>query len=176
MIDYEMRMTILEYRLWNSRTNSGGLSYLRLLLRLHQLPVNTSHHADVCFRKFSDKVAHCTTLNEPNILGSHTYALFNTYTSTAAALYKEKYQIVAAFAVEDNIKQKVYTQEGKISRLYGWGTHESPKRVFDAVLFTNEFKFIEPRLTYGTIAGRLKKRENPFVEEAYQRVALDQQN
>ncbi|XP_052196932.1 uncharacterized protein LOC127804178 isoform X1 [Diospyros lotus] len=38
----------------------------------------------------------------------------------------------------------------------------------------NQFKFIEPRLTYGTIGGRFKKGENPFVEEAYQRVALDQ--
>ncbi|KAF6156409.1 hypothetical protein GIB67_034139, partial [Kingdonia uniflora] len=38
----------------------------------------------------------------------------------------------------------------------------------------DQFKFIEPRLTYGTIGGRFKKGENPFVEEAYQRVALDQ--
>ena len=37
-----------------------------------------------------------------------------------------------------------------------------------------QFKFVEPRLTYGTIGGRFKKGENPFVEEAYQRVALDQ--
>ncbi|MFS8032184.1 putative beta-1,4-mannosyl-glycoprotein 4-beta-N-acetylglucosaminyltransferase [Helianthus anomalus] len=36
------------------------------------------------------------------------------------------------------------------------------------------FDFAEPRLTYGTIGGRFKKGENPFVEEAYQRVALDQ--
>ncbi|XP_076885124.1 uncharacterized protein LOC143534546 [Bidens hawaiensis] len=34
-------------------------------------------------------------------------------------------------------------------------------------------EFVEPRLTYGTIGGRFKKGENPFVEEAYQRVALD---
>ncbi|KAJ7970759.1 Beta-1,4-mannosyl-glycoprotein 4-beta-N-acetylglucosaminyltransferase [Quillaja saponaria] len=100
--------------------------------------------------------------------------------------------------------------------LHGWGIRESPRRVFDAVLFSNEldilairwnelypyvtqfvllesnstftglqkplvfssnrenFKFIEPRLTYGVIGGRFKKGENPFVEEAYQRVALDQ--
>ncbi|KAL9691004.1 hypothetical protein QQ045_011421 [Rhodiola kirilowii] len=38
----------------------------------------------------------------------------------------------------------------------------------------NKFDFIEERLTYGTIAGRARKGENPFVEEAYQRVALDQ--
>jgi beta-1,4-mannosyl-glycoprotein beta-1,4-N-acetylglucosaminyltransferase len=38
----------------------------------------------------------------------------------------------------------------------------------------DQFKFVEPRLTYGTIGGRFKKGENPFVEEAYQRVALDQ--
>ncbi|KAJ9683352.1 hypothetical protein PVL29_019083 [Vitis rotundifolia] len=103
-----------------------------------------------------------------------------------------------------------------LCRLHGWGIRESPRRVFDAVLFSNEvdiltirwkelypyvtqvvllesnstftglpkpllfsknrdkFKFIEPRLTYGTIGGRFKKGENPFVEEAYQRVALDQ--
>ncbi|KAF6165508.1 hypothetical protein GIB67_015831 [Kingdonia uniflora] len=60
--------------------------------------------------------------------------------------YSKVLVIVAAFAVEDNIKQKVYTQEGKISRLYGWGTHESPKRVFDAVLFTNEVTEISSSL------------------------------
>ncbi|KAK7318657.1 hypothetical protein RJT34_03362 [Clitoria ternatea] len=37
-----------------------------------------------------------------------------------------------------------------------------------------QFRFAESRLTYGTIGGRFKKGENPFVEEAYQRVALDQ--
>ncbi|XP_016162326.1 beta-1,4-mannosyl-glycoprotein 4-beta-N-acetylglucosaminyltransferase-like isoform X1 [Arachis ipaensis] len=103
-----------------------------------------------------------------------------------------------------------------LCKLHGWGIRESPRRVFDAVLFSNEidmltirwnemypyitqfvllesnstftglmkplvfarnrskFKFVEPRLTYGVIGGRFKKRENPFVEEAYQRVALDQ--
>jgi beta-1,4-mannosyl-glycoprotein beta-1,4-N-acetylglucosaminyltransferase len=103
-----------------------------------------------------------------------------------------------------------------LCRLHGWGVREYPRRVYDAVLFSNEleiltlrwkelypyvaefvilesnstftglpkplvfkrnreqFKFIEPRLTYGTIGGRFKKGENPFVEEAYQRVALDQ--
>ncbi|KAD7478694.1 hypothetical protein E3N88_01830 [Mikania micrantha] len=35
------------------------------------------------------------------------------------------------------------------------------------------FDFVEPHLTYGTIGGRFKKGENPFIEEAYQRVALD---
>ncbi|KAF6142726.1 hypothetical protein GIB67_018437 [Kingdonia uniflora] len=64
--------------------------------------------------------------------------------------------IVAAFAVEDNIKQKVYTQEGKISRLYGWGTHESPKRVFDAVLFTNEVTEISSSLlSHDSLMGLL---------------------
>ncbi|KAK9675529.1 hypothetical protein RND81_11G013000 [Saponaria officinalis] len=38
----------------------------------------------------------------------------------------------------------------------------------------DKFKFVEPRLTYGMIGGRFKTGENPFVEEAYQRVALDQ--
>ncbi|WCJ21168.1 beta-1 4-N-acetylglucosaminyltransferase family protein [Euphorbia peplus] len=103
-----------------------------------------------------------------------------------------------------------------LCKLHGWGIRESPRRVFDAVLFSNEvdiltirwnelypyitqfvllesnstftglpkslrfarnrdrFKFVEPRLTYGTIGGRFRKGENPFVEEAYQRVALDQ--
>ncbi|XVF14022.1 hypothetical protein REPUB_Repub09cG0020500 [Reevesia pubescens] len=100
--------------------------------------------------------------------------------------------------------------------LHGWKIRESPRRIFDAVLFSNEidiltlrwnelypyitqfvvlesnstftglpkplffarnrqqFKFIEPRLTYGMVGGRFRKGENPFVEEAYQRVALDQ--
>jgi beta-1,4-mannosyl-glycoprotein beta-1,4-N-acetylglucosaminyltransferase len=100
--------------------------------------------------------------------------------------------------------------------LHGWKHRESPRRVFDAVLFSNEvdmltirwkelypyitqfvilesnstftglpkplvfngnrakFEFAEPRLSYGNIAGRFKKGENPFVEEAYQRIALDQ--
>ncbi|KAI4375348.1 hypothetical protein MLD38_013230 [Melastoma candidum] len=103
-----------------------------------------------------------------------------------------------------------------LCKLHGWKTREFPRRVFDAVLFSNEvdiltirwkelypyitqfvllesnstfsgirkklvfaenrekFKFIEQRLTYGVIGGRFKKGENPFVEEAYQRVALDQ--
>ncbi|KAK2661653.1 hypothetical protein Ddye_000227 [Dipteronia dyeriana] len=103
-----------------------------------------------------------------------------------------------------------------LCKLHGWGVRESPRRVFDAVLFSNEvdiltlrwkelypyitqfvvlesnstftglpkplifasnrdkFKFVEPRLTYGMIGGRFKRGENPFVEEAYQRVALDQ--
>ncbi|KAJ7945446.1 Beta-1,4-mannosyl-glycoprotein 4-beta-N-acetylglucosaminyltransferase [Quillaja saponaria] len=103
-----------------------------------------------------------------------------------------------------------------LCKLHGWGIREYPRRVYDAVLFSNEieiltlrwkelypyitqfvllesnstftglpkplvfgsnrdkFKFIEPRLTYGKIGGRFKKGENPFIEEAYQRVALDQ--
>ncbi|KAK1270663.1 hypothetical protein QJS04_geneDACA004309 [Acorus gramineus] len=101
-------------------------------------------------------------------------------------------------------------------KLHGWKIRDTPRRVFDAVLFSNEldilnirwhelqpyitqfvllesnstftsrtkplyfaknrsqFNFIESRLTYGVIGGRFKKGENPFVEEAYQRVALDQ--
>ncbi|XP_057767074.1 uncharacterized protein LOC130987537 [Salvia miltiorrhiza] len=103
-----------------------------------------------------------------------------------------------------------------LCRLHGWGIRDFPRRVYDAVLFSNEvdmlkirwkemypyisqfvlleanstftalpkplnfalnrdkFKFVEPRLTYGTIGGRFKKGENPFIEEAYQRLALDQ--
>uniref|UniRef100_A0A2P2J2Q5 Uncharacterized protein n=1 Tax=Rhizophora mucronata TaxID=61149 RepID=A0A2P2J2Q5_RHIMU len=102
-----------------------------------------------------------------------------------------------------------------LCKLHGWGIRESPRRVYDAVLFSIEkemltirwkelqpyitqfvllesnstftglpkplvfaanrdkFKFVEDRLTYGKIGGRFKKGENPFVEEAYQRVALD---
>ncbi|EPS71837.1 hypothetical protein M569_02914 [Genlisea aurea] len=100
-------------------------------------------------------------------------------------------------------------------KLHGWGLREYPRRVYDAVLFSNEvdilkvrwkelhpyisefvllesnstftglpkplvfaaardeFKFVEARLTYGQVPGRFKKGENPFVEEAYQRLALD---
>lgn len=100
--------------------------------------------------------------------------------------------------------------------LHGWKIRESPRRVFDAVLFSNEldmleirwkelspyvsefvllesnstftglvkplyfandrdrFDFVESRLTYGMVGGRFIKGENPFVEESYQRVALDQ--
>ncbi|XP_073295196.1 uncharacterized protein [Primulina huaijiensis] len=102
-----------------------------------------------------------------------------------------------------------------LCKLHGWGIRESPRRVFDAVLFSNEvdilkirwkelypyvtefvllesnstftglpkphvfssirerFQFVEPRLTYGQVPGRFNKGENPFVEEAYQRLALD---
>ncbi|KAI4387735.1 hypothetical protein MLD38_000143 [Melastoma candidum] len=102
-----------------------------------------------------------------------------------------------------------------LCELHGWKTREFPRRVYDAVLFSNEvdilmirwkelypfitqfvllesnstfsgipkklafaenreqFKFVEPRLTYGVIGGRFAKGENPFVEEAYQRIALD---
>uniref|UniRef100_A0A7N0RFD5 Uncharacterized protein n=1 Tax=Kalanchoe fedtschenkoi TaxID=63787 RepID=A0A7N0RFD5_KALFE len=100
-------------------------------------------------------------------------------------------------------------------RLHGWGVRETPRRVFDAVLFNNEvemlkirwrelspyvdefvllesnstftglikpfifqrnkdkFEFVKSRLTYGRLGGRFRKGENPFVEEAYQRVAVD---
>ncbi|OAY67032.1 Beta-1,4-mannosyl-glycoprotein 4-beta-N-acetylglucosaminyltransferase [Ananas comosus] len=103
-----------------------------------------------------------------------------------------------------------------LCKLHGWRVRESPRRVFDAVLFSNEldilkirwnelspyvsefvllesnstftglrkqlyfaenrdrFEFAESRLTYGTVGGRFVKGENPFVEESYQRVALDQ--
>ncbi|CAA3027542.1 uncharacterized protein LOC111409303 isoform X2 [Olea europaea var. sylvestris] len=103
-----------------------------------------------------------------------------------------------------------------LCKLHGWGIREFPRRVFDAVLFSNEvdmltirwkelnpyitrfvllesnstfsgllkhyyfdlnwdeFKFVEPRLTYAKISGRFRRGESPFVEEGYQRVALDQ--
>ncbi|KAG0462598.1 hypothetical protein HPP92_021074 [Vanilla planifolia] len=103
-----------------------------------------------------------------------------------------------------------------LCKLHGWRIRETPRRVFDAVLFSNEvdilsirwnellpyvsefvllesnstftgrvkplffarhrdqFRFAEARLTYGVVGGRFVKGENPFVEESYQRVALDQ--
>ncbi|KAK4775069.1 hypothetical protein SAY86_010004 [Trapa natans] len=103
-----------------------------------------------------------------------------------------------------------------LCKLHGWKIREFPRRVYDAILFSNEidiltirwnelypyvnqfvllesnstftglpkrlnfannrdkFKFVEPRLSYGMIGGRFMKGENPFIEEAYQRVALDQ--
>lgn len=103
-----------------------------------------------------------------------------------------------------------------LCHLHGWKVRDTPRRVFDAVLFNNEvdmlsirwnelspyvsefvllesnstftaivkplffaknrekFKFVESRLTYGTVGGRFMKGENPFIEESYQRVALDQ--
>lgn len=102
-----------------------------------------------------------------------------------------------------------------LCKLHGWELRDYPRRVYDAVLFSNEidmltirwkeiypyitqfvllesnstftsipkplnfamnrekFDFIESRLTYGTIGGRFMKGENPFIEEAYQRVAVD---
>ncbi|KAF6157826.1 hypothetical protein GIB67_038952, partial [Kingdonia uniflora] len=74
-----------------------------------------------------------------------------------------------------------------LCRLHGGGTRESPRRVFDAVLFSNEVDILTIRLErvipiyYSIRSTRIKfdvhwfkKGENPFVEEAYQRVALDQ--
>ncbi|CAH8382934.1 unnamed protein product [Eruca vesicaria subsp. sativa] len=103
-----------------------------------------------------------------------------------------------------------------LCKLHGWGVRDYPRRVYDAVLFSNEldilsirwrelypyitqfvllesnstftglpkplvfaahrdeFEFIESRLTYGSLGGRFVKGMNPFYEEAYQRVALDQ--
>ncbi|KAI3843122.1 hypothetical protein MKX03_031301 [Papaver bracteatum] len=88
-----------------------------------------------------------------------------------------------------------------LCKLHGWGIRESPRRVFDAVLFSNEvdllqvrwnelypyitqFVLLESNSTFTgfpkplvfarTVGGRFRKGEDPFVEEAYQRVALDQ--
>ncbi|PWA82081.1 Glycosyl transferase, family 17 [Artemisia annua] len=102
-----------------------------------------------------------------------------------------------------------------LCKLHGWELRDYPRRVYDAVLFSNEidmlairlkeiypyisqfvllesnsaftsipkplnfamnrekFDFIESRLTYRTIGGRFVKGENPFIEEEYQRVAVD---
>lgn len=48
-----------------------------------------------------------------------------------------------------------------------------PKPSFFAIN-RDQFKFVESRLTYGTTRGIARKGENPFIEEAFQRVALDQ--
>ncbi|KAL6186479.1 hypothetical protein ACLB2K_042599 [Fragaria x ananassa] len=103
----------------------------------------------------------------------------------------------------------------KLCKLHGWSIREYPRRVYDAVLFSNEmdiltirwkelypyitkfvllesnstfsgiykplhfarnreqFDFVEPRLEYGTVGRTSQKGDNPFVEEAYQRLALD---
>ena len=92
-----------------------------------------------------------------------------------------------------------------LCKLHGWEVRDYPRRVFDAVLFSNEidmltirwkeiypyitqfvllesnstftgipkrlnfainrekFDFIDSRLTYGTIGGRFRKGENPFI-------------
>ncbi|KAF6140236.1 hypothetical protein GIB67_000284 [Kingdonia uniflora] len=43
-----------------------------------------------------------------------------------------------------------------LMRLHGWGTHESPKRVFDAVLFTNEVTEISSSLlSHDSLMGLL---------------------
>ncbi|GJS23653.1 beta-1,4-mannosyl-glycoprotein 4-beta-N-acetylglucosaminyltransferase-like protein [Tanacetum coccineum] len=59
-----------------------------------------------------------------------------------------------------------------LCKLHGWGTREFPRRVFDAVLFSNEvdlltirwhelypisLSFVEPRLAYGQIPGGKKR-------------------
>ncbi|XWS44112.1 hypothetical protein CRYUN_Cryun15aG0016700 [Craigia yunnanensis] len=54
-----------------------------------------------------------------------------------------------------------------LCNLHGWKIRETPRRVFDAVLFSNEIDIL-------TLRWNELKGENPFVEEAYQRVALDQ--
>jgi len=103
----------------------------------------------------------------------------------------------------------------KLCHLHGWRQRETPRRIFDAVPFSNEldvllirwnellpyvtkfvilesnstftglpkslvfasnkekFKFAESKYLYGTVGGRNLRGENPFFEEAYQRVALD---
>ncbi|KAJ8430061.1 hypothetical protein Cgig2_011596 [Carnegiea gigantea] len=48
------------------------------------------------------------------------------------------------------------------------------RKPFFFAINRHKFRFIESRLTYGMVGGRFKTRENPFIEEAYQRVALDQ--
>ncbi|KAG6766376.1 hypothetical protein NC652_021947 [Populus alba x Populus x berolinensis] len=83
--------------------------------------------------------------------------LFNNELDILALRWKELYPYITQFVLLESNS----TFTGKEKLLY-FATHR------------DQFKFVEPRLTYGTIGGRFKKGENPFIEEAYQRVALDQ--
>ncbi|GAB2230849.1 hypothetical protein Droror1_Dr00015144 [Drosera rotundifolia] len=82
--------------------------------------------------------------------------LFNNEVDMLAIRWKELYPYVTQFVILES--NSTFTG---IPKPFFFGIHR------------DKFKFVEPRLTYGTIGGRFKKRENPFVEEAYQRVALD---
>ena len=83
--------------------------------------------------------------------------LFNNELDILALRWKELYPYITQFVLLESNS----TFTGKEKLLY-FASHR------------DQFKFVEPRLTYGTIGGRFKKGENPFIEEAYQRVALDQ--
>ncbi|KZV36161.1 beta-1,4-mannosyl-glycoprotein 4-beta-N-acetylglucosaminyltransferase-like [Dorcoceras hygrometricum] len=88
----------------------------------------------------------------------HVYdaVLFNNEVYILKIRWKELYPYVTEFVLLES----------------NWTFTGLPKPyVFSSV--RDEFKFLEARLTYGQVPGRFRKGENPFVEEAYQRLALD---
>ncbi|KAL3526372.1 hypothetical protein ACH5RR_011028 [Cinchona calisaya] len=83
--------------------------------------------------------------------------LFNNEVDMLKIRWKELYPYVTQFVLlESN------------------STFTSLAKPYFFALSRDQFKFVEPRLTYATVGGRFQKGENPFIEEAYQRVALDQ--
>ncbi|GAB4848066.1 hypothetical protein Ancab_002728 [Ancistrocladus abbreviatus] len=82
--------------------------------------------------------------------------LFNNEVDMLSIRWNELYPYVTQFVLLES--NSTFTG---IAKPFLFGIHR------------DRFKFVEPRLTYGTIGGRFKKGEHPFVEEAYQRVALD---
>ncbi|GAB2226031.1 hypothetical protein Drorol1_Dr00021816 [Drosera rotundifolia] len=82
--------------------------------------------------------------------------LFNNEVDMLLIRWKELYPYVTQFVILES--NSTFTS---IPKPFFFGVHR------------DKFQFVEPRLTYGTIGGRFKIGENPFVEEAYQRVALD---
>lgn len=83
--------------------------------------------------------------------------LFNNEVDMLEIRWKELYPYVTQFVVLES--NSTFTA--------------IPKPLFFSI-HRDRYKFVEPRLTYGRIGGRFRKGENPFIEEAYQRVALDQ--
>ncbi|XP_018719605.2 uncharacterized protein LOC104423908 isoform X2 [Eucalyptus grandis] len=83
--------------------------------------------------------------------------LFNNEVEMLTIRWKELYPYVTQFVLLESNS----TFTGRLKRLIFKENRD-------------KFKFVEPRLTYGMIGGRFKKGENPFVETAYQRVALEQ--
>ncbi|KAF7130272.1 hypothetical protein RHSIM_Rhsim10G0014800 [Rhododendron simsii] len=82
--------------------------------------------------------------------------LFNNEVDMLTIRWKELYPLITQFVIlESN------------------STFTGLAKPYFFAISRDQFKFVEPRLTYGTIGGRFKRGENPFVEEAYQRVAVD---
>ncbi|KVH92872.1 uncharacterized protein LOC112515349 [Cynara cardunculus var. scolymus] len=82
--------------------------------------------------------------------------LFNNEIDMLTIRWKELYPYITQFVL-----------------LESYSTFTSiPKPHFFAIN-QERFDFVKPRLTYATIPGGSRKGKNPFVEEAYQRVAVD---